>query len=178
MNDDKTMNQDKPKLTIEVAGEEAREAQVTSTLEAPVEEAPADMEKEQAHRASLEEIIREQATEEDTPLTAANFSLRKIIGGDILMAEIVRRQVWLFILITGFLIVYIAERYSCEKYMNEIDALQVELEDVKKKALASTSELSERTRQSKVLDMLQANRDSLLKIASQPPYIIQVPEGE
>lgn len=165
MNDEITKE---PKLTISLGEEQLEEKTVESTFEPPVNEEPA--------APSLQQIIREQATDEDMPLSKSDFSLRKIIGGDILMAEVVRRQVWLFILITFFLIVYISQRYSYDKYITEIAALEVELLDAKNKALSSTSELTESTRQSKILELLKANNDSTLHIADQPPYIIQVEE--
>jgi hypothetical protein len=56
-----------------------------------------------------------------------------------------------------------------------IDKLQKELKDAKYKALSSSSQLTERSRESKVLEILQNNKDSVLKIANQPPYIIDVP---
>ena len=46
------------------------------------------------------------------------------------------------------------------------------------KALASSSELTEMCRESNVLEMLKNNKDSILHIANQPPYIINVPENE
>jgi len=81
-----------------------------------------------------------------------------------------------FLLITGFLIIYVANRYSVQKDLIEIDKLQDELQDAKYKALSSSSQLTEKSRESHVLEMLNNNKDSVLKIASQPPYIINVPE--
>ena len=37
--------------------------------------------------------------------------------------------------------------------------------------------LTEKCRESHVLDMLKQNNDSLLHIADQPPYIIYVPQN-
>lgn len=125
---------------------------------------------------SLSEIIREQATEEDSPLTKNNLSLKKILGGDMLVAEVVRKQIWLILLITLFLIIYIAQGYSYRKYVLEIDRLTVQLKDAKYKALSTKSELTERTRESKILEMLKINNDTLLHISDRPPFIIEVPE--
>ncbi|MBQ2216373.1 MAG: hypothetical protein II416_08875, partial [Prevotella sp.] len=124
---------------------------------------------------SLKEVIREQAIEDESPL-ASNFTLRKILGGDILSTRAIRRQVPLFLLITVFLVIYVSNRYSCQKYLIEIDQLNKELIDAKYRALSSSSQLTERCRESHVLDLLKNNQDSILKIASQPPYIINVPE--
>ena len=68
---------------------------------------------------SLKEVIREQAIEDESPL-ASNFTLRKILGGDILSTRAIRRQVPLFLLITVFLVIYVSNRYSCQKYLIEI----------------------------------------------------------
>ena len=125
---------------------------------------------------SLSEIIREQVKEEDTPITKNNLSLKKILGGDILMAAAVRKQIWLLLLVAAFLIAYIAEGYSYKKYILEIDKLTKTLEDAKYKALSSKSDLTEKTRESKVLDMLRINNDTLLHPSTFPPFIIEVPE--
>lgn len=124
---------------------------------------------------SLQEIIREQATEDEAPMSKS-FTLRKILGGDILTTQVMRRQIWLFLLITFFVIIYISNRYSCQQNLIEIDKLQKELKDAKYKALSSSSQLTEKTRESRVLELLQVNKDSVLKIPSQPPYVIQVQE--
>ena len=124
---------------------------------------------------SLKEVIQEQAIEGESPLSS-NFSLKKILGGDILNTAIIRRQVWLFVLITIFFVIYISNRYGCQQDIIEIDRLQKELLDAKYKALSSNSQLTEKSRESNVLEMLKSNKDSTIKIASQPPYIINVPE--
>ena len=100
----------------------------------------------------------------------------KIIGGDILSADIVRGQIWLFLLIVVFTIVYVAFRYQCQQDMITIDKLENNLKDAKYKALSSSSTLTERCRESHVLELLKARNDSLLRPSDQPPYIINVPE--
>jgi len=124
---------------------------------------------------SLKEVIEEQATEDEAPQSRL-FSLKKILGGDILYTSFVRRQIWLFMLIGAFLIVYIGSRYSCQQDLIQIDKLQVKLKDAKYKALSSTSQLTEISRESYVIELLKNNKDSVLKIPSAPPYKIEVPE--
>lgn len=126
---------------------------------------------------SLKEVIEEQATEDEAPQSRL-FSLKKILGGDILYTSFVRRQIWLFMLIGAFLIVYIGSRYSCQQDLTQIDKLQVKLKDAKYKALSSTSQLTEISRESNVIDLLKNNKDSVLKIPSAPPYKIEVPEED
>jgi hypothetical protein len=119
--------------------------------------------------------IKDTAKEED-PHPSSQLNLRTILGGDMLTAQIVRSQIWLFILIVGFTIVYVAFRYQCQQDMLNIDRLENQLKDAKFKALSSSSTLTEKCRESHVLDILKQNNDSLLHQADQPPYIIQVPE--
>ncbi|KGI22044.1 FtsL-like putative cell division protein [Hoylesella timonensis] len=132
------------------------------------------VDKDSEEAPTLKEVIKEQAREEEAPLSR-NFTLRKILGGDILTTSTVRKQIWIFLLITFFTIIYISNRYSVQQNLIEIDKLQKELKDARYKALSSSSQLTEKSRESNVLDMLKNNQDSVLKIANQPPYIIQVP---
>lgn len=128
-----------------------------------------------AEKPTLKEIILEQATEDEAPLNPSR-TLRKILGGDILNTSTIRRQIWLFMLITLFLFVYISNRYSCQKHLIEIDQLTKELQDVKYKSLSSNSQFTEKSRESNVLRLLRNNKDTTLRMADQPPYMVNVPE--
>ena len=119
------------------------------------------------------EIIRASVTEEESR-PAATLTLKKVIGGDILTAAMVRSQLCLFVLIVGFTIVYVAFRYQCQQDMILIDKLEKKLKDAKYRALASSSELTERCRESHVLELLKTNKDSTIQVADQPPYIIKI----
>lgn len=123
---------------------------------------------------TLKEVIMEQAKQEDTPFSPT-LTLKKILGGDILYTSTIRKQIWLFLLITVFLFIYIANRYSCQKSLIEIDHLQKELLDAKYKSLSSNSQITEKSRESNVLERLRTNKDSTLRMPNQPPYIINVP---
>ena len=139
-----------------------------------IEEEPKQQEEETAPQPSLQEAIKEQARE-DEAAQSTTFTLRKILGGDFLTAEMLLRQIGVILLIVVFVIIYISNRYSCQQKMLEIDKLNVELQDAKYRSLSSASELTERCRESNVLEMLRNNRDSTLKIPTLPPYIIEVP---
>ncbi len=141
----------------------------------PTDDNSQEKDSSEEHTPSLTEVLKERATEDEAPLSRT-FSLKKILGGDILYTSFIRRQVWLFLLIAMFMVVYIANRYSCQQDIIEIDKLQDELLDAKYKALSSNSQLTEKSRQSNILDMLKNNKDSTLKLPTQPPYIITVPE--
>lgn len=121
------------------------------------------------------QLLKKQATESD-PKPSPTLTLRKILGGDILYGELVRSQIWVILLIVLFTVIYVAFRYQCQQDMITIDKLQTQLKDAKYKALSSSSTLTERYRESRVLELLRLNNDSLLHIAEQPPYIIIIDE--
>ena len=139
------------------------------------EEKEKDKKKEANEEMTLKTVLKNKAREDEEPLSA-NFTFYKILGGDILTARLIRSQIWLIMLVVFFVIVYISNRYSVQQQLLEIDVLNKELKDAKYKALSSSSELTERCRESRVLEMLRHNKDSILKMPSQPPYIINVPE--
>lgn len=121
------------------------------------------------------EKIKQTATEED-PNPSGKLNLRTILGGDLLTTQMVRSQIWLFIMIVAFSLIYVAVRYQCQQDMIAIDKLENKLRDAKFKALSSSSTLTAKSRESHILEILKQNKDSLLHQADQPPYIIEVPE--
>ena len=142
------------------------------------EEKEAQLKEAQQKEAQLKETlqkIKATASEED-PHPSSQLSLRTILGGDLLTTQLVRSQLWLFVLIVVFAIIYVAVRYQCQQDMLTIDQLENELKGAKYKSLSSSSTLTEKCRESHVLNILKQNKDSLLHQADQPPYIIEVPE--
>ena len=119
--------------------------------------------------------IKENAKEED-PKFSSTMTLRTILGGDFLTAQMVRHHIGIIVLVVVFAIVYVAFRYQCQQDMIAIDKMEKELLDAKYKALSSNSTLTEKCRESHVLDALKNNKDSVLHISDQPPYIINVEE--
>jgi hypothetical protein len=129
--------------------------------------------KEQAKKTIQK--IKDKVKEEDPKLTPS-LNLRTILGGDFLTADMVRRQIWLIVLMVMFTIIYVASRYQCQQDLIAIDKLEKELLHAKYKALSSSSTLTEKCRESHVLEALKQNKDTLLHISDQPPYIINIPE--
>ena len=129
---------------------------------------------EKEEMSTLEKI--RNTVKEDTPKPTSQISLQKLLGGDLLNGDTVRRQIWLIVLVTFFLLIYIAARYQCQQDIIEIDKLEKELAEAKYKAMSSSSELTERCRESHLLMMLQANNDSLIRPSELPPYKINIPE--
>ena len=157
------------------AVEETTQASANNEAVTPLTE---EEEKEKEEKEEVEKIkaaIEEQAREDEQP-QSSNFTLRKILGGDILSAQLLRNNIWLIITIVFFTIVYISNRYSVQKYLIDIDKLRNELDDAKYRALSSSSQLTEKTRESHILEILKTRKDSVLKMSDRPPYIIDVPE--
>lgn len=164
-----------------ITDEKAQASQEPPKQETPKQETPKEEtqkeepQQQEAPQASLKEVLAKQAIEEEAS-GSSSFTLRKILGGDILTAQIIRRQIWLVILIVFFVIIYISNRYNIQNDIIELDKLQKELQDTKYKALSTSSQITEKSRESNVIDMLKNNKDSVLHIATQPPYIINIPE--
>ena len=127
-------------------------------------------------QVSALQMLKNSVSEEDNNPTT-QLSLKTIRGGDILNAELFRRQLWLIVIVVVFIIVYVASRYQCQQDIIKIANLETELKDAKYRALSISSKLPERCRESHVLQLLKANNDSLLQVSDQPPYIINIPEN-
>ena len=123
---------------------------------------------------SFEDIKNRISEDDDAPV--GSLTLRKVLGGDYLSAQMVRAQVWLIMLVAVFITVYVASRYQCQQDMLDISKKEKELTDAKYRALSSSSALTERSRESHVTKALRTSGDSLLLPSDQPPYIIDVPE--
>lgn len=164
----------------ESAGKTAKSEGATDTKEkvGKEQQEKADKEPKQPKEKSaptLSEVLRDQVKEEEAPVSKG-MTMRKILGGDLLDTTAVRSQLWLLVIITVFIVVSISLRYNCQKSLIEIDRLHQELQDAKYKALSTNSRLTEQTRESRVLESLAGNKDSVLHIAKQPPYIVNVPQ--
>ena len=167
-------------LAIEENKEEDKEKKEKEAKEEKEREEKEKKEREKREKEAKEMqafalTIQSQAREDEKPLSKI-LSLRMILGGDFFTAEFMKKNVGLILLIVIFTLIYVANRYSCQSGLLEIDKLNKELQDSKYKALSSASELTEKCRETHVLEMLKHNKDSVLKQASQPPYIINVEE--
>ena len=104
--------------------------------------------------------------------SSSAITWKSILGGDILAHDFFKRQVTLLCLIVGLTIVYIDNRYSSQRELIEIDNLKKELTDIRYDALTISSELTERSRQSKIEVYISEN-GTHLETADQPPFIIK-----
>lgn len=99
-------------------------------------------------------------------------SLKSILGGDILATDFFGRQTKLLVLIVVFIIFYIHNRYASQQQQIEIDRLKKELIDIKYDALTRSSELMEKSRQSRIEDYI-STKESELQTSTHPPYLIE-----
>ena len=102
----------------------------------------------------------------------SHITLKSILGGDILGHSFLKRQANLLILIVLLTILYIDNRYSSQQELIEIDRLKKELTDIKYDALTISSELTERSRQSRIEEYI-SNKESDLQTSTNPPYLIK-----
>lgn len=99
-------------------------------------------------------------------------SLRSILGGDILATDFFRRQAKMLVLVMVLIIFYIHNRYASQQQQIEIDRLKKELLDVKYDALTRSSELMEKSRQSRIEEYI-SSKESDLQTSTNPPYVLR-----
>lgn len=114
----------------------------------------------------------EQPVKENEKKAVKGMSFKSILGGDILASGFFRRQTKLIVLIMVFIIFYISNRYSCQQQMIEIDRLKKKLTDIKYDALTRSSELMEKSRQSRIEEYI-SDKESDLQTSTNPPYVIK-----
>jgi len=123
--------------------------------------------------AKLKKKIDQTSEADEAP--SASLRLRDVLGGDFLWT-VVRRQIWLIVLIVVIVIAYVAVRYQCQQDAIDIAQLEKELVNAKFESLSSSSNLTRMSRQSNITDLLEKNDSVMLHAANQPPFIIDVPE--
>lgn len=122
---------------------------------------------------TIEDVIAREAKEEQD--TSSPFSLSKTLGG-VIVARAIQRQIWLVLLVCAFLILYINNRYVCQKRLVEIASVEKKIVEARYKAIVCSSMLTEKSRESNVMKLLNNYGDSTLTIPTAPPFIIQVKE--
>lgn len=120
----------------------------------------------------MEKQNQEQKTKKGKASPSKPMSIRSILGGDILANDFFKRQTRLLILIMILTILYIDNRYSSQQELIEIDRLKKELTDIKYDALTRSSELMEKSRQSRIEEYI-STEESPLETATNRPYLIQ-----
>lgn len=111
-------------------------------------------------------------TQKNKKQTSHKFSLRYFLGGDVLANDFFRRQTGLFILIIIYVLLYIGNRYAFQQEMREIEQLKRTLTDIQYKALTRSSELSNKSRQSRIEDYVK-EWNSELQTSTKPPFLVK-----
>lgn len=163
------------RLGLKEEAEPEENVSADGTADTPEAEVPAGGNggTEDENPSSLEAFTKNEEAEQ-----RPNMSLREILGGDILMAGWLRRQMGLIVLCMFFAIIYITNRYSAEQEMIEIENLKKELTEVRYYALTRSSELTVKTRQSQVESSLRNTPDSVLQTPKEPPFLIKIQKEE
>ncbi|MBR1682483.1 MAG: hypothetical protein IJ767_03460 [Bacteroidaceae bacterium] len=107
---------------------------------------------------------------EDLP----QLTLREILGGDYLIGSFLRRNIWFILVLVLLGILYISNRYAAQQEIIEEEHLRNELVEKKNYALTQYATLTMSSRQSNIERKLQQMGDSLLKSATEPPFIIRI----
>lgn len=144
----------------------------TEEAQKPTEEASAQSSKVLGNK-TIEDVIAREAKEEQD--TSSPFSISRTLGG-VIIARAVQRQIGLVLLVCAFLIIYISNRYLCQKKVVEIAKTERQMRDMHNKAVACTSMLTEKSRESYVMQLLSAYGDSTLTVPNEPPFLIRVKE--
>lgn len=151
--------------------EKIEEQQDNATLEWK-EDAPAQPNGVLGNK-TIEDVIAREAKEEQD--TTSPFSISRTLGG-VIIARAVQRQIGLVLLVCAFLIIYISNRYLCQKMVVEIAKTERQMRDMHNKAVACTGMLTEKSRESYVMQLLSSYGDSTLTVPSEPPFLIRVKE--
>lgn len=98
--------------------------------------------------------------------------LKSWFDGDMLLSPFLSRQIGLIVLVAALIIVYVSNRYAFQHEQLEIQHLRSQLNDMKYEALARSSELMEKSRESNIQKFI-VEQGSALQTSTQPPVIIK-----
>lgn len=120
--------------------------------------------REEQARKSFRQFISDDDGE--SPIT-----LRSILGGDMFGGRRFRRQMWYFFMLCIMAVVYVANRYACQRAEIRREELSNELQDRKFKALTAAAELTEFSMRTNVEENLP---DSTLHTSTRAAYNLPV----
>ena len=98
--------------------------------------------------------------------------IKSWFDGDMLLSPLLQRHLGLFLLVFVLVIAYVSNRYAFQREQVEIKQLRDELNDVKNEALARSSELMEKSRESNIQRFIK-EQGSELQIPTKAPVIIK-----
>ena len=99
-------------------------------------------------------------------------SLKAWLDGDMLLSPLLQRHLGLILLVFALIIAYVSNRYAFQREQVQIQRLRSELNDVKYEALARSSELMEKSRESNIQRFI-VEQGSELQIPTKAPVAIK-----
>jgi hypothetical protein len=104
--------------------------------------------------------------------TKKKRNLKSWLDGDMLLSPLLQRHLGLLLLVFALIIAYVSNRYAFQREQVQIQRLRSELNDVKYEALARSSELMEKSRESNIQRFI-VEQGSELQIPTKAPVVIK-----
>jgi hypothetical protein len=106
---------------------------------------------------------------------SSKFSIKDLLGGNVLSKEVVTRQIPFLLFITTAILLYIFNQYRGENIMRQIMTLEKRVREMRSEAVSTAFDLQEISKQSEV-SLMVTEKGLLLKEAKTPPYKIVMEE--
>lgn len=141
----------------------------TEELQDIMDQQPQETPKEESNRNKLLNSLMDE-DEEKTPEIRQWKDIMHAMSID---GQWFKRQIGVILMVVAGIILYITFRYQAQQEMIEEDNLRKELLDWKYRSMTRNSELTLKTRQSQLEQMLKANGDSTLKASITAPFALE-----
>lgn len=99
-------------------------------------------------------------------------NLKSWIDGDMLLSPLLQRHLGLILLVFALILAYVSNRYAFQQEQVEIQRLRTERDDIKYEALARSSELMEKSRESNIQRFI-VEQGSELQLSTKAPVVIK-----
>lgn len=138
------------------------------------------MQKEQNTRPMFKRNKKTKTNQEFIPVRqeikeSSKFSVKDLLGGNVLSKEVVTRQIPFLLFITTAILLYIFNQYHGENIMRQIMTLEKRVREMRSESVSTAFELQEISRQSEVTHMI-IQQGLTLQEAKTPPYKIVTEE--
>ena len=104
--------------------------------------------------------------------TKKKKNIKSWFDGDMLLSPLLQRHLGLFLLVFVLIVAYVSNRYAFQREQVEIKQLREQLNDAKFEALARSSELMEKSRESNIQRFIK-EQGSELQIPTKAPVVIK-----
>lgn len=104
---------------------------------------------------------------------SSKFSVKELLGGNVLSKEVVTRQIPFLLYVTTAILLYIFNQYRGENIMREIMSLEKRVRELRAESVSTAFDLQEMSKQSEVTRML-FEQGLPLQEAKTPPYKIEM----